>query len=53
MMVSGGTSPVDLGYLAQFTKPTISNLGIKTVSDLNLNSQVRAVMKSVVKSGFF
>lgn len=40
-----GSSPVDLGYLAQYTKPTMSNLGVKMDSELNLDSQIGVVMK--------
>ncbi len=49
VMVFGGTtgtSLVDLGALAQYIKPTITNLGVKIDSDLKLDSQIRAVVKS-------
>ncbi len=42
-----GTSLVDLGALAQYIKPTITNLGVKIDSDLKLDSQIRAVVKTV------
>ncbi len=48
VMVFGGTTGtplVDLGALAQYIKPTITNLGVKIDSDLMLNSQIRAVVK--------
>ncbi len=48
-MVFGGTTGtplVDLGALAQYIKPTITNLGVKIDSDLKLDSQIRAVVKS-------
>ncbi len=41
-----GTSLVDLGALAQYIKPTITNLGVKIDSDLKLDSQIRAVVKT-------
>ncbi len=49
VMVFGGTTGtplVDLGALAQYIKPTITNLGVKIDSDLKLDSQIRAVVKS-------
>lgn len=45
----GGTTaapPVDLGYLAQYKKPTIANLGIKMDSDHKLDCQIRGALKS-------
>ena len=41
--------PVDLGPLAEFTKPTVLNLGFKMDSDFKLDRQI----SSVVKSSFF
>ena len=41
--------PVDLGSLAQHIKPNIPNLGFKVDTKLNLNCQI----KTVVKSSFF
>ena len=52
VMVFGGTSVtplVDLGLLAQYHKPIVTNLEVKVDSDLKLDSQI----KSVVKSSFF
>ncbi len=48
MVFSGttGTPLVDLGALSQYIKPTITNLGVKIDSDLKLDSQIRAVVKS-------
>ncbi len=49
VMVFGGTTGtplVDLGALAQYIKPNITNLGVKIDSDLKLDSQIRAVVKS-------
>ncbi len=43
---STGTPLVDLGALAQYIKPTLTNLGVKIDSDLKLDSQIRAVVKS-------
>ena len=37
---------VDLGPLAQYTKPTVSNLGFKMDSDFKLDRQISAVVKS-------
>ncbi len=48
-MVFGGTSVtplVDLGSLAQYVKPTIKNLGVKVDSELKLDSQIKAGVKS-------
>lgn len=38
--------PADLGPLAQYLKPTVSNLGVKMDSDLKLYRQIGAVVKS-------
>ncbi len=49
VMVFGGTTGtplVDLGALSQYIKPTITNLGVKIDSNLKLDSQIRAVVKS-------
>uniref|UniRef100_A0A3B1J046 Reverse transcriptase domain-containing protein n=1 Tax=Astyanax mexicanus TaxID=7994 RepID=A0A3B1J046_ASTMX len=49
VMVFGGTTgtqPVDLGSLAQYTKPIITNLGVKMDPDLKLDTQIKAVVKS-------
>ncbi len=49
VMVFGGTTGtplVDLGALAQYIKPTITNLGVKIDSDFKFDSQIRAVVKS-------
>ena len=48
-MVFGGTTgtpPVDLGSLAQYNKPNITNLGFKVEPELNLNCQIKAVVKA-------
>ncbi len=48
-MVFGGTTGaplVDLGSLAQFIKPTVTNLGVKVDADLKLDCQISAVVKS-------
>ncbi len=50
VMVFGGTTGtplVDLGALSQYIKPTITNLGVKIVSDLKLNSQIRQWLSQV------
>ena len=47
-MVFGGATgipPVDLGSLAQYIKPNITNLGFKVDTELNLNCQIKAVAK--------
>uniref|UniRef100_A0A8C2EP51 Reverse transcriptase domain-containing protein n=1 Tax=Cyprinus carpio TaxID=7962 RepID=A0A8C2EP51_CYPCA len=49
VMVFGGTTgtpPVDLGSLAPYIKPSITNLGVKVDPELKLNSQIKAVVKS-------
>lgn len=49
MIVFGGTSvtsPVDLGSLAQFAKPTVNNLGVKVDAELKFDSQIKAVVKT-------
>lgn len=47
VMVFGGTTgPVDLGSLAPYIKPSITNLGVKVDPDLKFDSQIRAVVKS-------
>ena len=38
--------PVDLGILADYLKPTVSNLGFKMDSDFKLDRQISAVVKS-------
>ncbi|XP_076597184.1 uncharacterized protein LOC143326976 [Chaetodon auriga] len=38
--------PVDLGPLAGYVKPTVSNLGFKMDSDFRLDRQISAVVKS-------
>lgn len=46
-MVFGGTTgslTVDVGYLAQYIKPTIIDIGFKM--DLKFDSQIRADVKS-------
>lgn len=51
-MIFGGTTEthsVELGYLAQYTKPVITNLMVKIGADLKLDSQ----SKAVVKTSFF
>lgn len=48
-MVFGGTTgtpPVDLGSLAPFIKPSITNLGVKVDPELKFYSQIKAVVKS-------
>uniref|UniRef100_A0A8C5AN71 Reverse transcriptase domain-containing protein n=1 Tax=Gadus morhua TaxID=8049 RepID=A0A8C5AN71_GADMO len=48
MVFSGsGVSPlVDLGYLEQFRRPILNNLGVKVDTDLKFDTQVKAVVKS-------
>lgn len=47
VMVFGGTTgPVDLGSLAPYIKPSITNLGVKVDPELKFDSQIRAVVKS-------
>uniref|UniRef100_A0A671UFZ1 Reverse transcriptase domain-containing protein n=1 Tax=Sparus aurata TaxID=8175 RepID=A0A671UFZ1_SPAAU len=49
VMVFGGatrTPPSDLGSLAQYIKPNITNLGFKVDPELNLNCQIKAVVKA-------
>ncbi|CAJ1051395.1 uncharacterized protein LOC117829052%2C partial [Xyrichtys novacula] len=43
------TPPVDLGILADYLKPTVSNLGFKMNSDFKFDRQI----SSVVKSSFY
>ena len=38
--------PFDLGPLADYFKPTVSNLGFKMDSDFKLDRQISAVVKS-------
>ncbi len=38
--------PADLGPLALYVKPTVSNLGFKMDSDFKLDRQIGAVVKS-------
>lgn len=48
-MVFGGASEatiIDLGSLAQYVKPVITNLGVKIEANLKFESQVRAVVRS-------
>ncbi len=40
------TTPADLGPLADYLKPTITNLGFKMDSDFKLDRQISAVVKS-------
>lgn len=52
VMVFGCTSvtpPIDLGSLAQYAKPIVTNLGVKVDIDLRFDSQI----KDVVKKSFF
>lgn len=49
VMVFGGASEatiIDLGSLAQYVKPVITNLGVKIEANLKFESQVRAVVRS-------
>lgn len=49
VMVFGGTcetTTIDLGSLAQYVKPVITNLGVKMEADLKLESQVGAVVRA-------
>ena len=46
-MVFGGTTgmhPVDLGSLAQYIKPSITNLGVKVNPELKFNSQIKTIV---------
>ena len=47
-----GTPPVDLGSLAQYIKPNITNLGYKVDPELNLNCQIKAFAVSALKQFF-
>ena len=49
VMVFSGTSVtplVDLGYLAQYRRPIVKNLGVKVDTDLKFDTQIKAVVKS-------
>lgn len=43
---TGGSSPVDLGPLTKYIKPTLSNVGVRMDSVFNLDKQISAVVKS-------
>lgn len=43
--VNGGSFPVDIGPLAQYVKPTVTNLGLRMKSDFRFDSQFKAVVK--------
>lgn len=40
------TPSMDLGSLAENVKPTVTDLGVKVDSDLKLDHQLRALVKS-------
>ena len=44
--VTSGSSPVDLGPLAQFVKQTVTNLGVRMDNYFNLDRQISAVVKT-------
>ena len=49
VMVFDGTTGaplIDLGSLAQFIKPTVTDLGVKVDADLKLDCQISSVVKS-------
>uniref|UniRef100_A0A3Q3JTY3 Reverse transcriptase domain-containing protein n=1 Tax=Monopterus albus TaxID=43700 RepID=A0A3Q3JTY3_MONAL len=47
--MSGDPPPVDLGFLGQYVRSVVNDLGFRIDSDLRMESQINAV----VKSGFF
>jgi len=44
--VPAETPPIEIGYLAQYKKSTITNLGVKVDADLKFDNQIMAVVKS-------
>lgn len=43
--VNGGSFPVDIGPVAQYIKPTVTNLGLRMKSDFRFDTQFKAVVK--------
>lgn len=48
--VADGSFPMDMGHLTQYGNPTVTTLVFKMDSDFRFDSEVRAVVKSVVKA---